>query len=94
VAIESMEERTAASGAPSAPSHKYAAAQIAASIPCDAASSSPNAVIVPITIANARGKLRIRLSSRSRIICNLDAMNVAPVAWIAMVSAISDRPQA
>ena len=57
------------------------------------ASSSPIAVIAPITIATNCGKPRLRLSSRIRMACSTETMNVTPAAWIAMVSAISDRPQ-
>jgi hypothetical protein len=53
------DELVADAGEPSAPGDKYAAAQNAASIPCNTASNNPMAVIAPITIANTCDKSRL-----------------------------------
>ena len=50
-------------------------------------------MIAPIAIATTCGKPKLRLSSQIRMACSTETMNVTPAAWIAMVSAISDKPQ-
>jgi hypothetical protein len=82
----------ASSGEPSAPSHKYAAAQSAASIPCSAASNSPILTIVPIKIATPCHKPRLpRLSCRVWILRCTNAMNTTHTACIVRVSAMSAK---
>ena len=84
----------ASAGELSAPSHQYAPAQSEASIPCSAARSSPTTLITPMVNRNAwRHLRRWWCSIRIRILASTKAIHITPVPWIAIVKAMSDRPQ-
>src|SRR5215475_7928310 len=93
VLIESRENSKASMGESRAPSHKYAAAQIPDSIPCNAAKSSPITAVRQIRITIRFHKLTSRVSSRTRILTPAKAIITTAAAWIAMVKAMSDKPQ-
>src|SRR5262249_55805027 len=93
VLIESMEKSKASRGESRAPSHKYAAAQIPHSIMSATANSSPITATIQIMIRIRCHKTNPRVSSRSRILTAAIPIITTAAAWIAMVNAMSDRPQ-